>query len=122
MDCFFKKTFMLMTLLTLMVAGSVAQAADTATCVITASCEQKLEGTGTEEDPFLISDIDDWNSFTAADHSVLYLGAGNKLYSPAPSDASHPFTINAQRAYFRLDGLTVGGLRIPVWQPSAPSN
>ena len=39
-------------------------------------------------------------SWTEENKSVLYLGAANKLYWPAPTDAEHPVSLNAFRAYF----------------------
>lgn len=47
-------------------------------------------------------------SYTTADYGTLYLGSGNTLYYPAPTEAEHPVTIGAQRAYFQLNGLTAG--------------
>lgn len=46
-----------------------------------------------------------YQSFTADDRSILFLGSGNKLYYPQ-DDA----TIGAQRAYFQLTGITAGDL------------
>ena len=40
---------------------------------------------------------------TGEDRSILYLGANNKLYYP-----SNAMTIGAFRAYFQLNGITVG--------------
>ena len=45
--------------------------------------------------------------FTEKDPTVLYLGAGNTLYYPDPAKGES-VTINAQRAFFQLDGLTAG--------------
>ena len=42
-------------------------------------------------------------SLDANDKSVLYLGAGNKLYYPSAA-----MTVNACRAVFALNGLTAG--------------
>ena len=39
-------------------------------------------------------------SWTEENKSVLYLGSANKLYWPAPTDAEHPVSLNAFRAYF----------------------
>lgn len=47
-------------------------------------------------------------SFTEDDNTKLLVGTGNKLYYPL-SGAS----INAQRAYFQLNSLTVGGTNAP---------
>ena len=44
-------------------------------------------------------------SFGADDRTVLYLGADNKLYFPKSGA-----TIGAQRAYFKLSGITAGDL------------
>ena len=42
-------------------------------------------------------------TFDAADQSILFLGAGNTLYYPQSGA-----TIGAQRAYFKLNGITAG--------------
>ena len=42
-------------------------------------------------------------SYTAEDKSILFLGAGNTLYYPQSGA-----TIGAQRAYFKLSGITAG--------------
>ena len=42
-------------------------------------------------------------SFTSADQSILFLGAGNTLYWPEAGA-----TIGAQRAFFQLNGLSAG--------------
>ena len=39
-------------------------------------------------------------SWTEENQSILYLGTANKLYWPAPTDADHPVSLNAFRAYF----------------------
>ncbi|MBR2245003.1 MAG: hypothetical protein IJ888_09805 [Prevotella sp.] len=44
-------------------------------------------------------------SFDADDKSILFLGTGNKLYYPQKGA-----TIGAQRAYFKLNGITAGDL------------
>ena len=44
-------------------------------------------------------------SLTGGDKSVLYLGAGNKLYYP-----SADMTIGSCRAYFKLKGITAGDI------------
>ncbi len=44
-------------------------------------------------------------SFDADDKSILFLGAGNTLYYPKKGA-----TIGAQRAYFKLSGITAGDL------------
>jgi len=44
-------------------------------------------------------------SFDADDKSILFLGAGNTLYYPKKEA-----TIGAQRAYFKLNGITAGDL------------
>jgi hypothetical protein len=47
-------------------------------------------------------------TFTRPDHSVLYLGADNRLYYPNPAEGN-TLTIGAFRAYFLLDyGITAG--------------
>lgn len=43
-------------------------------------------------------------TLTDGNNSVLYLGAGNKLYYPMGGDVS----VNACRAYFKLNGVTAG--------------
>mgnify|MGYP007069905352 CR=1 FL=1 len=45
-------------------------------------------------------------SFDADDHTILYLGTKNKLLSPHSG-----VSIGAQRAYFKLNGLTAGTSR-----------
>jgi surface protein len=44
-----------------------------------------------------------YQSFTAADHTILFVGAEDKLYWP-----ENGANIGAQRAYFQLNGITVG--------------
>ena len=56
----------------------------------------------------ITTDVDFKGTFSpatlaAADHDKLYLGADNTLYYPASN-----VTLNACRAYFELNGLTVG--------------
>jgi hypothetical protein len=43
--------------------------------------------------------------YTEENKSILFLGAGNNLYYPQPSDGKLP-TIGAFRAYFELTGST----------------
>ena len=48
-------------------------------------------------------------SFDKDDPNVLFLGAGNKLYYPQSGA-----TIGAQRAYFKLSGITAGNAGAPA--------
>ena len=47
-------------------------------------------------------------TFTEDDNTKLFVGTGNKLHYPLTGAS-----INAQRAYFQLNGLTVGGANAP---------
>ena len=46
-------------------------------------------------------------AYTAENRSILFLGEGNTLYYPNPSDDKTP-TVGAFRSYFLLDGITAG--------------